>query len=89
MGNKTPLPVGFVRYDNITFTDSDVNPLAPQIRLDLLLKCVDEKRCEYESAILKSVSYESNRKEDMVSLTAKITCVEDIAVEKYISVEKN
>lgn len=88
-GNKTPLPVGFVRYDNITFTDSDVKPLAPQIRLDLLLKCVDEKRCEYERVILKSVSYESNGKEDMVSLTAKITCVEDIAVEKYISVEKN
>ncbi len=88
-GNETPLPVGLIRYDDVGFTVSDIKLLTPQTRLDLLLQCVDEKRSQYDSTVLKSVRYEGTEQGGAVTLTAKITCIEDISVEKYISVEKN
>jgi hypothetical protein len=58
-------------------------------KLSMLLEGVEKKREQYALAELKNVVYESSEINGKSLVTIEITCVEDISVEKTISVEKN
>ncbi len=88
-GIETKLPVGFIRCDCLSFVEVDIATNENMDRLSLLLEMVEKKREQYALAELKQVSYESGLRNGKVSVTVKITCIEDISEEKTISVEKN
>ncbi len=88
-GNETKLPVGLIRCDCLKFCQSEINPDENMIKLSLLLRGVREKRETYDAVKLRKVTTEYIKANDKPSVTVKITCIEDIAVEKTISVEKN
>lgn len=86
-GNNTILPLGFKRVDYLSVTQSQVVFSDSQVKLWSLLSCVKEKREEYAAAELKKVSYATDKKDETLGTIMKITCVEDIAIERQVSVE--
>ena len=88
-GNKTKLPVGFIRCDCISFAERNMVNDEGLAKLSMLLEGVEKKREQYALAELKNVVCESSEINGKLLVTIEITCVEDISVEKTISVEKN
>lgn len=88
-GNKTSLPVGFVRCDCLSFSQSEITADDDMMRLTLLLSAVEEKRRKFDSAKLQSVALAYDNEGISANVTVKVTCVEDIATEKTIYVEEN
>ncbi len=88
-GNKTSLPVGLIRCDYLSFLRSEISLDDEKTKLPLLLQSVEDKRKQYSSAVLRRVAYEYGKHNGEPTVTVKITCIEDVAVEKTISVEKN
>ncbi|MBR5442292.1 MAG: sporulation protein YqfD [Clostridia bacterium] len=89
MGHEGKLPVGFIRCDYLTLRKENIRPDARSQTLFLLLKCVEEKRAQFEGVRLKKVSYSVESQGQKTAVSVQITCVEDISEQKIISVEKN
>lgn len=89
VGNNTVLPVGITRCDTFTLETCDVSLSPHQLKLILLKKVVDNKRNEYGSADIKKAVYSAVCSADKCKVTAKIRCVEDIAVKEPIFLERN
>ncbi|MBO5896645.1 MAG: sporulation protein YqfD [Clostridia bacterium] len=88
-GYEGQLPVGFIRCDYLSVGDGSIALDDDKQSLALLLECVEDKRSQFEGARLKNVNYSRSLNGGRVSVSAKITCIEDVSVEKTISVEKN
>ncbi len=85
---KTVLPVGIIREDNLSFYNKTIECSYQEAVLLALSDVVKIKRQEYNPTKLEKVEYKINRKEDEVQVDMIIDCVEDIATEKGIYMEK-
>ena len=88
-GNDTVLPVGVHRRDSLTFYSKNVTFTPSRQRLLCLKKIVMKKRSICENAEVGSFSIAEKVEKDRIVMKATVKCVEDIALEKEIFVEKN
>lgn len=88
-GNSTVLPIGVQRLDSIALSDSDVKLVPSYQKLLCLKEIVEDKRRICKNAKIKSVKISEKNDGGVLTMLATIDCVEDIAVEKEVFVEKN
>ncbi|MBR4286727.1 MAG: sporulation protein YqfD [Clostridia bacterium] len=85
--NSTILPVGVIRDEGISFSESNGEYSSQEIDMLNLLYCINEKRNAFKDAKIKAVSYKKNETEQGRKLTMTVVCVENIALEKPVYVE--
>ncbi len=88
-GNSTVLPVGIVREDGNVLREKKITLTENEMKLMALKQCVQEKRCDFDNTQLKKITFSLDEKSDKTILSMKITCIENIATEKPLSVEEN
>lgn len=84
---KTVLPVAVIRTDNMLLSEKKCELTSKETELSALLKCVEEKRKLFSDAELKTVEFSSKASSEEVTVKASIVCIEDIGVEKVITLE--
>ncbi len=86
-GNGEQLPIGIARVDCLSLQKQVVEISEQHRILNALHKAVEIKRVQYGTAELEKVNYSHNGQANGVEVTAQITCIENIALEKAIEVE--
>ncbi len=80
-GNDTPLPVGADRIDYINSRLQKLSLSEKECKYIALAECVKNKRKEYENTQIDKITYKVKSKNNKITITQKIACVEDIALE--------
>ncbi len=88
-GNGTVLPFGINRYDNLSFSEKEVELKSPQARLLLLEKCVEYKREQYADVEFEKISYGFFGNNSEAGVDFLVECLENIACEGDVFVEEN
>ena len=88
-GNDTELPVGLVRLDGFSCAEQKISLSAHQAELMCISASLMERRSEYSSADIESVTYYRAESDDLFTLRQTIICVENIAREEEFYVEEN
>lgn len=86
---KTVLPVAVIRTDNMLLSEKGCELTSKETELSALLKCVEEKRSLFSDVELKAVEFSSEVTSEETTVKADIVCIEDIGVEKTITVENH
>ncbi len=87
--NSVNLPVGIIRDESLTFSESTQKYSLQEINMLNLLSCVKEKRASYKEANIKKATYKVREDEQGAGLTMSIICVENIASEQPVYIEEN
>lgn len=85
---ETILPVAVIRTDNMLLSKKMCELTTDEMKYFALLECVEEKREKFSDAELKSVNLSSKTLAEETVVKAEIVCVENIGVEKTITVEE-
>ncbi|MGN0526091.1 MAG: sporulation protein YqfD [Acutalibacteraceae bacterium] len=83
------LPIGFIREDYIFESGNNSELSKDELTLFSLLKVTEEKRADYSDAEYIKVDYTVESNTEKTKVISKITCVEDIGKEEYLTVEEN
>lgn len=84
---ETSLPVAVIRIDNMLVSPKTCELTDEEMRYTALLECVEEKREKFSDAELKSVRLSSKTNAGKTVVKAKIICIENIGIEKTITVD--
>jgi len=84
----TVLPFGIIREDDFKERDKFVEYTVEQAAFSALLESVKNKREKYNQTDLKKITYALKEGAAGVTISTKITCIEDIACESLIVTEQ-
>lgn len=88
-GNHVVLPVGMERTDCLLLKVDNIQLKEDRCKKNSLLNCVEEKRERFFDSELQSVQYKTEKIGESLKVSAKIICVENIAVEVPFQKEEN
>lgn len=88
-GNSTVLPVGIIRADGLLLSEKKVNFTENEALLICLKHCVQNKREDFTDVEFEKINFTQKSDGKSFTVSMNITCVENIATEKPLSVEEN
>ena len=88
-GNSTVLPVGIIRADGLLLSKKKVNFTENEALLICLKQCVQNKREDFIDVEFEKINFSHTSDNKTFTVSMNITCVENIATEKPLSVEEN
>ncbi len=88
-GNHVVLPVGVQRVDCLLLKRNSIKLKEDRCKKINLLHCVEKKRADFADCELQSVQYRVEKNGKDLKVSAKIICVENIAVEVPFAKEEN
>lgn len=88
-GNSAVLPVGILRTDGFSAKETEIVLSEKEMHLIAISESTAEKRRSYSDSELLKVEFSEKATDNALSLSTKIVCVENIATEKAVYVEKN
>ncbi len=88
-GNSAVLPVGVLRKDGFSSQKAEIVLTEKEMELVAVSEIICEKRCEYNNSELQKIAFSKKITDDTFQVSTEIVCIENIAEEKAVYIEKN